>query len=112
MDIMVDDGGAIVADDRGQARDAPMSDDGAVLNHSTISGPAESRKICGLTFGTAFKLAIVVVLVALIVLGLTVWDLDERIRSLLTWLEDNKVPPSQLVSAAIHCISEIPTSLR
>lgn len=49
------------------------------------------KTIFGVTYTTAFKLLLVLLLVVFIVLGITVWDLDKRIKSLLEWLEENKV---------------------
>jgi hypothetical protein len=54
-----------------------------------MSPPAKT--FCGLTRATAFKLCLFVLLCVAIVLGLTVWDLDERIESLLKWLDENKL---------------------
>lgn len=65
---------------------APRVDETPELNAGQTA-----KTVCGLTYVTAFKLFVVVLLIVAIVLGLTMWDLDERIKSLLEWLEENKV---------------------
>jgi hypothetical protein len=45
-----------------------------------------------ISYSSAFKLLLLVSLVAAIVLGLTVGNLDERIGNLLNWLEDHRAP--------------------
>ena len=73
-----------------QAEDTDSEEGGDELQNSMQPDPP-AKTILGLTYASAFKIGITIILIGGVVLGLTVWDLDERMRSLLEWLEDNKV---------------------
>lgn len=73
-----------------QAADTDLEEGGDELQNSMQPDPP-AKTIFGLTYASSFKIGIIIILIGGVVLGLTVWDLDERMRSLLEWLEDNKL---------------------
>lgn len=46
---------------------------------------------CGLTYLTILKMVLVILIITGIVLGLTIGDLDSRLRDLFEWLENNRL---------------------
>lgn len=93
---------------------APSTDAHPQSDAVGSSGSTEDKppfKILGMKPVTALKLLAVILLITFIVLGLTVWDLDDRLRDLLEWLDDNRAEGIAIYIALYAALTGVPYML-
>lgn len=66
------------------------------------------KKICGISQQSLVKLALLLTLVAGLVVGVTVGDLDGRIGDLFEWVDDNKVPGAFIFVSVYALVTSAP----